>query len=304
MDTYDVGDRVQVRESFAVGSTPTDPTALTARVRRPDGTQVVYAYASAPALVRESAGNYRLDLTPDQVGTWWVAFEATGTVQDTRESAFAVRAEQATAGPGAALCAVGDLEALIQVPIPAADQDWANAAIAAASGAIRAYTNQMLTLVEDDELVLSGGGGPLLLPELPVVAVSAVSVDGTALASSDFTFEANTGELIRLGTWPPALPYPTCWAYGYRNVAVTYTHGYDPLPAEIANVCAEAASRRYLAGRRSALVGPHARDASLGGVFQGEDLADTQGAYGPTALPILLRSEKERLDRYRLARLG
>lgn len=292
MDTYDVGDPVQLRATFLVGLVPTDPATLTARVRKPDGTEVAYAYGTAPELVRESAGRYRLDLIPQVVGTWWVTWEPTGAGLAGQESAFAVRARQ--------LCSLADLAALIQVPLDVGDAS-AMQAIAAATSAIRSYTGQLLTAVDGDVVLLSGRPGALWLPELPVRAVSAVSVDGTALLATDYAVDLVTGRLARL--WDTYREGRGWWG-GYRNVAVTYDHGYATLPDDLVNVCARIAARQYLAGKRAALVGPHAREADYTAIYQGEGTTDSFGAYGPTSAPILTGHEKLILDAYRPPKLG
>jgi hypothetical protein len=229
--------------------------------------------------------------------------------------------------PLADLCTLTDLENLIQVTIPAADLPAAEAAIATASAMIRTHTGQTLTLVRNDAVVLStarggallatfnpssggdwGGGGALYggavrsiwLPELPVIDVTAVSVHGTDLTTGDWGFEPDTGRLVRLwntygvGGWP----------HGYQNLAVTYSHGYPVLPADIVNVCARVVARAYLAGKRAALVGPHAREADYTPVYQGESISDVAGAYGPTSAPILTGHEREVLAKYRVVPLG
>jgi phage gpG-like protein len=169
------------------------------------------------------------------------------------------------------LCTVQDLSALIQVTV-AVDDAPALAAIAAASAAIRGYCHQALSLVTGDHVVLSPACGRVLLPELPVVAVSAVSLAGTVLDPAAYGFEAATGELLRFDPLATPPPWPIWWDSGFRNVAVTYTHGYATLPDDLVNVCARVASRQYLGGLRSALVGPHARESDYAAVYQGKRL--------------------------------
>jgi hypothetical protein len=201
------------------------------------------------------------------------------------------------------LCTVQDLSALIQVTV-AVDDAPALAAIAAASAAIRGYFHQALSLVTGDHVVLSPACGRVLLPELPVVAVSAVSLAGTVLDPAAYGFEAATGELLRFDPLATPPPWPIWWDSGFRNVAVTYTHGYATLPDDLVNVCARVASRQYLGGLRSALVGPHARESDYAAVYQGEPIGETAGAYGPTSAVILTGDEKRTLTPYRVQVLG
>lgn len=202
------------------------------------------------------------------------------------------------------LCEIGDLENIIRTPIPPDGLEAADAAILAASDVIRWYTRQALSRVDDDHLLLSGGRGPLYLPELPVVGISALSVGGVLQPLETYAWEPS-GRLVRLSAPGGGVPAsPIWWEYGYQNIAVTYSHGYLTPPADLANTCARMAARQYLGGLRSALVGPHAREADYAGLYQSETGMDTAGAYGPTSAPILTGDEKRVLDHYRLSRFG
>lgn len=199
------------------------------------------------------------------------------------------------------LCEVADLENVIRTPIPPDGLEAADAAILAASDAIRWYCRQTLTRVTDDHILLSGGCGLLYLPELPIVAISALSVGGVAQPATTYTWEPS-GLLVRLTLPSGGVPAsPTWWDSGYKNVSVTYSHGYLTPPADLTNVCARMAARQYLGGLRSAVVGPHAREADYSSVYQNEPTMDVAGAYGPTSSPILTGDEKRALAAYRIA---
>jgi hypothetical protein len=103
------------------------------------------------------------------------------------------------------LCTVQDLSALIQVTV-AVDDAPALAAIAAASAAIRGYCRQVLSLVTDDHVVLSPACGRVLLPELPVVAVSAVSLAGTVLAAGRTASRRRRASCCGSTRWPRRRP--------------------------------------------------------------------------------------------------
>jgi hypothetical protein len=77
--------------------------------------------------------------------------------------------------------------------------------------------------VADDTATFSTDTGRWFLPAIPVTGVSAITVDGVALATTDYAWTAQ-GEISRAWTsrrmatgLPPA-------------VTVTYSHGYDPVP--------------------------------------------------------------------------
>lgn len=117
----------------------------------------------------------------------------------------------------------------------AEDDEVALAALDAATEIVRAAIGQHIEQVANDEITLDGSGTRvLLLPEIPVSAVAAVSIDGEALTGDDYQWSAN-GYLRRTGNmiWPADL----------RNVEVEYTHGYATIPGPIAVVTARLAAR-------------------------------------------------------------
>ncbi len=103
-------------------------------------------------------------------------------------------------------------------------------ALEAATATIHAYTGQTLTLVTDDQVTLTGPG-PLWLPQVPVVTVTAVTVDSVLLAATNYEWTVY-GRLASgwRGRWS-------------GNVVVTYTHGYDSVPYDIRAVCWQVAAR-------------------------------------------------------------
>ncbi len=148
-----------------------------------------------------------------------------------------------------------------------ADIAQAQAAIDAAKALIQEYTRQTIDQVLGDVTTLDGisrtgqssyaGGGSanvggagaagysgygfvqtLQLPQTPVNAISSVTVDGVALASTDF-FWNPTGLLWR--------PYGFIWGYQPRAVVVTYDHGYTPttLPNGFRTVALSVATRIF-----------------------------------------------------------
>lgn len=76
-----------------LAGTPTDPTAVTLVVQKPDGTQLHYGWPSAGAdgtLTRESAGRFYFDVTIDQSGTWRFRLAGTGAVTAASEGSLRV----------------------------------------------------------------------------------------------------------------------------------------------------------------------------------------------------------------------
>ena len=191
-------------------------------------------------------------------------------------------------------CTVADIEHFLQIAVPALKLAAANRAITEATAAIQNYCHQALEAMGETITLDCIGGARLLLPELPVMAVLSVVEDGDLLVVDDDYKLGEHGILYRVGDY---------WAVGIQIIAVTYDHGYAVIPDDIVSIATRAASRAYQAGLRaeemSGISGVTA--LSLGDYsvsFGGEGAAE--GVLGASAAPLLLKSEKERLDRYRL----
>ena len=198
----------------------------------------------------------------------------------------------------ATFCSVVDLEHFLQIEITlAASIDAANRAILDASAAIQNYCRQQIEEVEDEEITLdSAGGTRLFLPELPVTGISEVVEDGEPMVEGDDYQLGQHGILHRVDQ---------DWASGIQIVTVTYTHGYDPVPDDVVAGCTRAAARAYQAGLRAAETEgvPGVTAMGLGDYsvsFGAEAGRSAGGVLGASAAPLLLRSEKELLDRYRV----
>lgn len=194
---------------------------------------------------------------------------------------------------------IEDIEDFLQVDISTSTQMLAaERALKETTGAIRNYCRQHLELVEDDEITLdSAGGTRLFLPELPVVEVTEVVEDGEILTADDDYKLGQYGILYRIGAK---------WAEGIQIITVTYTHGYETLPDDIVFVATRAASRAYQAGLRAAenngVLGVASKalgDFSIS--FASESGGGVgEGIMGASAARMLLLSEKDMLDRYRV----
>lgn len=129
------------------------------------------------------------------------------------------------------LADVGDLIAALP---DGGDEARAEAKVREASARFRAEVRHPVSRVEGDEVTLDGDGSrTLLLPAAPVEDVASVEVDDVAV---DVDWSTAGVLRRRVGRWPDRL----------RAVKVTYTHGYDPVPDEIAE--AVLAMARYLMG--------------------------------------------------------
>ena len=137
---------------------------------------------------------------------------------------------------------------------------------------------------DPDNAVLSGHGHPeLILPQYPVVSVSAVSLDGvflTAAEPGDFSgwlVDKSAGVLVRLDG---------VFTRGQANVLVTYRAGFATVPPDLAQAAVMQSAVRF----QDSAAG-HGR---LG--ITARTLADGSVSYTDQAL---LPQVKEILDRYR-----
>lgn len=174
----------------------------------------------------------------------------------------------------------------------------AELALRDASAAIRNYTHQYLEYIDSDVITLdSQGGARLFLPQLPVVSVASVVEDGEALVVTDDYKLGQYGILHRIGAK---------WAEGIQVITITYDHGYLVIPDDIVAVCVRAASRAYQAGLKSddsdgvpGIASKTLGDFSVS--FQSEGGGGVgEGVLGASAARLLLMSEKDILDAYRI----
>lgn len=192
---------------------------------------------------------------------------------------------------------VADMELVLQTEITGPDAlAAAEFALMTVSAAVRNYCRQQIDLVEDDIVWLDSvsRSGLIYLPELPVVAVTAIVENGVTLVESDDYRLYRSGGLFRVGR---------PWYYGLQTIGVTYTHGYAVIPDDIQAVTARAASRLFQAGLRSAEAAgvPGVVSKTLGDfsvTYGGESVVE--GTMGASGARVLLLSEKDLLNRYRL----
>lgn len=135
------------------------------------------------------------------------------------------------AGPDPYLAAPEDLAELLQRP---ADDVQLLAALRAASSRFRGQVRHPVSLVTQDMSFLDGSGQAILrLPAAPVRALHSVLVDGLAL----------TG--VRVRRQAGLLLHPEgCWPE-WSEVTVSWDHGYDPVPADVAEVVVDQARVIY-----------------------------------------------------------
>jgi hypothetical protein len=87
--TYDIGDMVRISGAFSQGGTPIDPGAVTLKVELPDGTPTTYTYPAT--MTKDSTGNYHVDISITQQGTYQYRWTSTGGGAASEENWFQVR---------------------------------------------------------------------------------------------------------------------------------------------------------------------------------------------------------------------
>lgn len=163
----------------------------------------------------------------------------------------------------------------------------AQQALNQATGIIQGWTGQTLSQVVNDTITVDPlPDKSVMLPELPVTAVSSVQwlddKGGTGwntIPSTQYRFKS-WGALYIV---PNAGFDVSQWPSDLDTIKVTYTHGYDPIPQPIYDVCIALAARL--------MINPYKLQSSkTGGV---------QVVYtGAREMSELLDTERTALDRY------
>jgi len=88
---YQIGDLVRIAGIFTnAAGTAVDPTAVLAKYKTPAGVITTLTYGVDVALVRDSVGNYHVDINAASEGRWRYRFYSTGTGQAANEEDFIV----------------------------------------------------------------------------------------------------------------------------------------------------------------------------------------------------------------------
>lgn len=113
------------------------------------------------------------------------------------------------------LATVDDVEAMLSEPLDA-NTYHVERLLHAASASVRDATGQIITRTTTTAPVVATDSSRLKLYQHPVVSVEQVTIDGVPVHD----WRLVGGELER----------PGGWSADRRDVHVTYTHGWDPVP--------------------------------------------------------------------------
>lgn len=130
------------------------------------------------------------------------------------------------------------------------DEQRATMLLELVSATVRAEAGQQITAGEST-VRLPGVFGPVLdLPEMPVVDVSAVTVDGLPLAGT--AWRTISRGIARTGTVEETAGQGSTgltaahWGGPTVTIEVTYEHGVDQVPEWLRAVCLSAAGRMFV----------------------------------------------------------
>jgi uncharacterized protein YfaS (alpha-2-macroglobulin family) len=92
---FEVGDLVRVTGTVKnKAGQQIDPATVKFSVKPPNGIVTTYTYGIDAQLVRESQGNYRIDINANAPGLWHYRFFSTGSEQAAKEDQFRVKPTQ------------------------------------------------------------------------------------------------------------------------------------------------------------------------------------------------------------------
>ena len=90
--TYDIGDLIRLRGSFAnLDGDSVDPTNVAISYRRETGSITTKTYPDDDEIVRTEAGEFYMDIEVDDDGVWHYRVAGTGAVISAAERQFNVR---------------------------------------------------------------------------------------------------------------------------------------------------------------------------------------------------------------------
>ena len=90
-EVFDQGDVVRCENEFSQNGTAIDPTAVFFQIKTPAGVPTTYQYGVDAALIKDSTGNYHVDIAANAGGTWQWRWYSTGTGAAADQGTFTVK---------------------------------------------------------------------------------------------------------------------------------------------------------------------------------------------------------------------
>lgn len=91
-DNIHIGDAIQLKNTFTVSGTNTDPTTVSLEVRDPSGNTDTYTYAGA-TITKDATGKFSKIITFDEAGWWTYEWTGTGAVIAVEGNKILVKAQ-------------------------------------------------------------------------------------------------------------------------------------------------------------------------------------------------------------------
>lgn len=93
INVFDTGDKIRLSAAFRdIDAVAQDPGGVTFTLRAPSGALTTYTYGTDAALVKDSTGNYHVDVVVSAAGRYRYRFAGVTTGQAAAESVFRVQA--------------------------------------------------------------------------------------------------------------------------------------------------------------------------------------------------------------------
>ena len=91
MNEFVKGNVVRCSTTFTnLAGAAIDPTTVSFSFKTPAGVTTTYVYPTDAQLVKDSTGNYHVDISADTEGTYYWRFFSTGTGKAAYEGSFAI----------------------------------------------------------------------------------------------------------------------------------------------------------------------------------------------------------------------
>ncbi|MEU5946309.1 hypothetical protein ABZ793_12195 [Micromonospora sp. NPDC047465] len=124
------------------------------------------------------------------------------------------------------LASLADLAALLHVEVADLHAPAATLLIECATAVVQETAGQRIVRATSTVTLEPGPGRWLWLPQLPVVSVASVSLDGTALVVGE-GYSVRGHRLWRSAGWQSVGSWETAGSVAPSEVVVEYTHGYE-----------------------------------------------------------------------------
>lgn len=80
INRYDLGDTIRFTAAFTTAAgVASDPATLLFKYKKPNGTITTLTYGVDSAVVKDSTGNYHVDVVTDAVGHWFYRWAGSGS---------------------------------------------------------------------------------------------------------------------------------------------------------------------------------------------------------------------------------